>query len=176
MSDKKNPREDLSLAITGFWKAIPVGVASIGGVWWMHRANMFPKMQVSAKICLAIAPPIGAWSYFSEMEIFKAISDKEEKQVTVSLPFQTRAVNYFYENTLAAYLGLVVPCYGVVLAQELAKPRYPGWMFSHALVHTRVIGQAIAVGALVVVFGTRETLKRNGAPFGVDKDDAFYNQ
>ena len=42
--------------------------------------------------------------------------------------------------------------YGAILHSELSKPRYEGWRLSHALIHTRVYGQAAAVGSLVLVF------------------------
>ena len=42
-----------------------------------------------------------------------------------------------------------------------------GWRLSHALIHTRVFGQAAAVGSLVLVFGFKDALRKMGAPFGI---------
>lgn len=57
--------------------------------------------------------------------------------------------------------------YGAILANELSKPRYEGWRLSHALIHTRVFGQAAAVGSLVLVFGFKDALRKMGAPFEI---------
>ena len=58
--------------------------------------------------------------------------------------------------------------YALILGNELSKPRYEGWRLSHALIHTRVFGQAAAVGSLILVFGFKDALRRMGAPFPVD--------
>ena len=56
----------------------------------------------------------------------------------------------------------------VVVGLELSKPRYEGWRLSHAVIHTRVYGQAAAVGSLVLVFGFKDILRQSGAPFKVE--------
>mmetsp|Transcript_35684 Transcript_35684/g.114133 ORF Transcript_35684/g.114133 Transcript_35684/m.114133 type:complete len:196 (+) Transcript_35684:480-1067(+) len=169
-------------AITlGFWRALPVGVATVGGTWYMNSRNSFNfrnALGPSGKIFVAIGPPLAAWSYFSEVgigrELKKELGGGAESEATSDvLPWKLRLANSFYDHTLLTFVSIVLPLYGAVLGHELTKPRPPGWRLSHAIIHTRVIGQAIAVGSLIVVFGGRETLKRNGAPFGVDKDD-FY--
>ena len=58
--------------------------------------------------------------------------------------------------------------YGAILHSELSKPRYEGWRLSHAVIHTRVYGQAAAVGSLVLVFGFKDILRQSGAPFKVE--------
>mmetsp|Transcript_19512 Transcript_19512/g.60261 ORF Transcript_19512/g.60261 Transcript_19512/m.60261 type:complete len:182 (-) Transcript_19512:1691-2236(-) len=165
--DEKSADITWAAVTTGAWRALPVFVASAGGVFWANHSNFmgFRGLGPSGKVALAIAPPLAAWSYFSEVGVGHAIKG-DAPTTGQDLPFKLRALNYFYENTLSAYMCLVTPCYAAVLAGELRKPRGPQWRLSHAIIHTRVIGQAIAVGGLVVVFGGREVLKRNGAPYG----------
>ena len=59
---------------------------------------------------------------------------------------------------------VITPMYGAILHSELPKPRYGGWRLSHAVIHTRVYGQAAAVGSLVLVFGFKDA-RQSGAPF-----------
>lgn len=164
------------VAITnGAWKSLPVGVFSCSAVWYANsNSKAFARsLGPSGKVALAISPWMAAWSYFSEVGIGKALEQNFAEQVRESreteksaLPLKLRAANFFYENTLGAYLCVVAPIYCTILGHELSKPRPPGWQFSHAIIHTRVLGQAAAVGSLIVVFGGREVLKKNGAPFG----------
>ncbi|KAJ8605753.1 hypothetical protein CTAYLR_008480 [Chrysophaeum taylorii] len=173
--DEKTTNVTWVAVTNGLWKSLPVGLLSFGGVWYAHKqwSSFSRAVGPSGKIALAISPFMAAWSYFSEVGIEGALSRSLDEQakdgLDVSrseLAFKLRAANYFYENTLSAYLGVVIPFYGMILGHELSKPRPPGWRFSHAIIHTRVLGQAAAVGSLIAVFGTREVLKRNGAPFG----------
>jgi len=177
--EKKNKKLGFEATMNGFaLGGLPVGMVTISAVLSAQQFNFlgFRKaLRPSSKVFLAIGPPMVAWSYFSEMSIWKhARGALDEKPVDGELSLKYRALNYFYENTLFAYVSLVLPCYGAVLASELAKPRAQNWSITHALMHTRVIGQGIAVGALVVVFGAREAMKNNGAPFGrISPEDAF---
>ena len=77
------------------------------------------------------------------------------------------ATAIFCEHTLLSFAAVITPMYGAILANELAKPRYEGWRLSHALIHTRVFGQAAAVGSLVLVFGFKDALRKMGAPFEI---------
>uniref|UniRef100_A0A7S3NKG0 HIG1 domain-containing protein n=1 Tax=Aureoumbra lagunensis TaxID=44058 RepID=A0A7S3NKG0_9STRA len=168
---------------TGAWKSLPFVAASFGSVWYAsQKYPAFNKwLGPSGKVALAVSPPMFAWSYFSEVGIGKALEKNLEVQSgeitsdTGNLPLKYRLANFYYENTLLTYIGCVAPMYGIVLAGELSGPKPPGWQFSHALLHTRVLGQAIAVGGLILIFGGREMLKKNGAPFSVNGSDSDEN-
>jgi len=173
--DEKSAKVTWVAVTNGLWKSFPVGVATCSGVWYANaNSKVFARsLGPSGKVALAVSPWLAAWSYFSEVGIGKAldanlaIQDSEHAETeVVDLPLELRAANYFYENTLAAYLCVVLPIYASILGHELSKPRPPGWQLSHAIIHTRVLGQAAAVGSLIAVFGGREVLKKNGAPFG----------
>ena len=66
--------------------------------------------------------------------------------------------------------AIITPMYGAILSNELAKPRPPTWRFSHAIIHTRVFGQAAAVVSLVLCFGFKDIMTKAGAPFDVGDD------
>ena len=83
------------------------------------------------------------------------------------MTWHLRAANLFCEHTLLSFAAVITPMYGAILANELSKPRYEGWRLSHALIHTRVFGQAAAVGSLVLVFGFKDALRKMGAPFEI---------
>mmetsp|Transcript_10763 Transcript_10763/g.27405 ORF Transcript_10763/g.27405 Transcript_10763/m.27405 type:complete len:189 (+) Transcript_10763:1054-1620(+) len=170
------------IAVTnGIWRSLPVGIASCSAVWYANRTSPGFRnfLGPSGKTALAITPWMIAWSFFSETGVGAALeknlSEQDRSYVTTDrddLPLKFKVANFFYENTLAAYFCVVLPMYGAILGHELSKPRFPGWQFSHAVIHTRVIGQACAVGSLIAIFGGREVLKKNGAPFG--KKPALY--
>lgn len=165
--DEKSANVTWEAVTVGMYQAIPFAAASFTGVWYAHKyiPSFSRALGPSGKVALAISPAIAAWSYFSEVSIGKALKGDapESKQLTLA---QSLA-NFWCENTLVAYLGVVTPLYATILGHELSKPRPPGWKFSHAIIHTRVLGQAAAVCSLVFVFGGREYLKRSGAPFAV---------
>lgn len=161
---------------TGLWQSAPVLMTTSFGVWYLSRNSpTFAKsLGPSGKTALILMPWMAAWSFLSETGVGKALDENISQQDKTlagefgeeELPFKLRSINYFYDNTLLAFLGLVTPMYGGILAHELSKPRHEGWQLSHAIIHTRVLGQAAAIGSLIVVFGGREWLKANGAPYG----------
>lgn len=83
------------------------------------------------------------------------------------MTWHLRAANLFCEHTLLSFAAVITPMYGAIAWSEFNKPRYEGWRFSHALIHTRVFGQAAAVGSLVLVFGLKDVLRKSGAPFEI---------
>ena len=60
--------------------------------------------------------------------------------------------------------------YGAILTHELRKPRPSTWRLSHAIIHTRVFGQAAAIFSLVCVFGLKDVMRKMGAPFPLHDD------
>lgn len=58
--------------------------------------------------------------------------------------------------------------YGTILHYELKRPRPPTWRLSHAIIHTRVYGQAAAIASLLTIFGTKDFLGKMGAPWPLE--------
>ena len=160
-----------SAASAGLASALPWGLASTAAVAAGCKFSpAFAKATIpSTRVALAISPPLFAFFLAGDLQIHR--DAKNRGDVTTARSSSTwplQLANAFYNHTLIAFGMVITPMYGAILHSELSKPRYEGWRLSHAVIHTRVYGQAAAVGSLVLVFGFKDVLRQNGAPFKVD--------
>ena len=160
-----------SAASAGFASALPWGLASTAavGAGWKFSPAFAKATSPSARVALAISPPLFAFFLAGDLRVHhdaKNRGDVATARSSSTWPLQL--ANAFYNHTLIAFGMVITPMYGAILHSELSKPRYEGWRLSHAVIHTRVYGQAAAVGSLVLVFGFKDILRQNGAPFKVD--------
>ena len=161
----------LSAASAGLTSALPWGLASTAAVLAGSKFSpAFAKStSPSARVALAISPPLFAFFLAGDLRVHhdaKSRGDDATPRSGATWPLQM--ANAFYNHTLIAFGMVITPMYGAILHSELSKPRYEGWRLSHAVIHTRVYGQAAAVGSLVLVFGFKDILRQNGAPFKVE--------
>ena len=160
-----------SAASAGLASALPWGLASTAAVAAGSKFSpAFAKAtSPSARVALAISPPLFAFFLAGDLRVHHEA--KSRGGVATARPSSTwplRLANAFYNHTLIAFGMVITPMYGAILHSELSKPRYEGWRLSHAVIHTRVYGQAAAVGSLVLVFGFKDILRQSGAPFKVE--------
>ena len=160
-----------SAASAGLASALPWGLASTAavGAGWKFSPAFAKATSPSARVALAISPPLFAFFLAGDLRVHhdaKSRGDAVEAQTGATWPL--RLANAFYNHTLIAFGMVITPMYGAILHSELSKPRYEGWRLGHAIIHTRVYGQAAAVGSLVLVFGFKDVLRQSGAPFEVD--------
>ena len=160
-----------SAASAGFASALPWGLASTAAVAAGCKFSpAFAKATIpSTRVALAISPPLFAFFLAGDLQIHRdAKSRGDVATARSSSTWPLQLANAFYNHTLIAFGMVITPMYGAILHSELSKPRYEGWRLSHAVIHTRVYGQAAAVGSLVLVFGFKDILRQNGAPFKVE--------
>jgi hypothetical protein len=160
-----------SAASAGLASALPWGLASTAavGAGWKFSPAFAKATSPSARVALAISPPLFAFFLAGDLRVHheaKSRGDVATAQASSTWPL--RLANAFYNHTLIAFGMVITPMYGAILHSELSKPRYEGWRLSHAIIHTRVYGQAAAVGSLVLVFGFKDILRQSGAPFKVE--------
>ena len=164
-------RAQRSAASAGFASALPWGLASTAAVAAGSKFSpAFAKAtSPSARVALAISPPLFAFFLAGDLRVHHDAKSRGDDVVPRSgATWPLRLANAFYNHTLIAFGMVITPMYGAILHSELSKPRYEGWRLSHAIIHTRVYGQAAAVGSLVLVFGFKDVLRQSGAPFKVD--------
>jgi hypothetical protein len=164
-------RAQRSAASAGFASALPWGAASTAAVLAGSKFSpAFAKStSPSARVALAISPPLFAFFLAGDLRVHHDAKNRGDVATARSgATWPLRLANAFYNHTLIAFGMVITPMYGAILHSELSKPRYEGWRLSHAVIHTRVYGQAAAVGSLVLVFGFKDVLRQNGAPFKVD--------
>jgi len=160
-----------SAASAGLASALPWGLASTAAVAAGCKFSpAFAKATIpSTRVALAISPPLFAFFLAGDLQIHRdAKSRGDVATARSSSTWPLQLANAFYNHTLIAFGMVITPMYGAILHSELSKPRYEGWRLSHAVIHTRVYGQAAAVGSLVLVFGFKDILRQNGAPFKVE--------
>ena len=152
------------------WLAISSAAVYAANSYWPAFRKSF---GASGKTSLIIMPPIVAYNLAGEASVLRSLrADADGEAVAApskrtGMTWHLRAANLFCEHTLLSFAAVITPMYGAILANELSKPRYEGWRLSHALIHTRVFGQAAAVGSLVLVFGFKDALRKMGAPFEI---------
>ena len=159
-----------SAASAGLASALPWGLASTAAVAAGCKFSpAFAKATIpSTRVALAISPPLFAFFLAGDLQIHRdAKSRGDVATARSSSTWPLQLANAFYNHTLIAFGMVITPMYGAILHSELSKPRYEGWRLSHALIHTRVFGQAAAVGSLVLVFGFKDALRKMGAPFEI---------
>ena len=160
-----------SAASAGLASALPWGLASTAAVAAGCKFSpAFAKATIpSTRVALAISPPLFAFFLAGDLQIHHDAKNRGDVATARSgATWPLQLANAFYNHTLIAFGMVITPMYGAILHSELSKPRYEGWRLSHAVIHTRVYGQAAAVGSLVLVFGFKDILRQNGAPFKVD--------
>jgi hypothetical protein len=160
-----------SAASAGLASALPWGLASTAAVAAGCKFSpAFAKATIpSTRVALAISPPLFAFFLAGDLQIHRDAKNRGDVATArASSTWPLQLANAFYNHTLIAFGMVITPMYGAILHSELSKPRYEGWRLSHAVIHTRVYGQAAAVGSLVLVFGFKDILRQNGAPFKVD--------
>ena len=165
----------------GMASAVPWAVASSAAVVAGHKfhAGFARSLGVSGKVALAISPPFFAFILAGEHAVSRlnrndgafAARDEAAAVAPRGQTWHLRAANFFHAHTLICFGALITPMYGAILSHELAKPRPPTWRFSHAIIHTRVFGQAAAIGSLVLCFGAKDAMTKAGAPFDVGDDE-----
>jgi hypothetical protein len=152
------------------WLAISSAAVYAANSYWPAFRKSF---GASGKTSLIIMPPIVAYNLAGEASVLRSLrADADGEAVATpskrtGMTWHLKAANLFCEHTLLSFAVVITPMYGAILANELSKPRYEGWRLSHALIHTRVFGQAAAVGSLVLVFGFKDALRKMGAPFEI---------
>ena len=171
MDSARAQQATTSAASAGLASALPWGLASTAAVAAGCKFSpAFAKATIpSTRVALAISPPLFAFFLAGDLRVHhdaKSRGDAVEARSGATWPLQL--ANAFYNHTLIAFGMVITPMYGAILHSELSKPRYEGWRLSHAVIHTRVYGQAAAVGSLVLVFGFKDILRQNGAPFKVE--------
>ena len=160
-----------SAASAGLASALPWGLASTAAVAAGSKFSpAFAKStSPSARVALAISPPLFAFFLAGDLRVHHDAKNRGDVATArSSSTWPLRLANAFYNHTLIAFGMVITPMYGAILHSELSKPRYEGWRLSHAIIHTRVYGQAAAVGSLVLVFGFKDILRQSGAPFKVE--------
>ena len=171
MDSARAQQATTSAASAGLASALPWGLASTAAVAAGCKFSpAFAKATIpSTRVALAISPPLFAFFLAGDLRVHHdAKSRGDVATARSSSTWPLRLANAFYNHTLIAFGMVITPMYGAILHSELSKPRYEGWRLSHAIIHTRVYGQAAAVGSLVFVFGFKDILRQNGAPFKVD--------
>eukprot|EP00629_Pelagomonadales_sp_RCC1024_P012601 CAMPEP_0119272364 /NCGR_PEP_ID=MMETSP1329-20130426/8575_1 /TAXON_ID=114041 /ORGANISM="Genus nov. species nov., Strain RCC1024" /LENGTH=182 /DNA_ID=CAMNT_0007272427 /DNA_START=179 /DNA_END=724 /DNA_ORIENTATION=+ len=157
-------------ATTGLKAAAPWAVVSGAAVYAAHHSwpAFRRSLGVSGKLSLAIMPPFVAFNLVGEHTVLGHIRrtgdlDDEAAAPTREGPtWHLRAANAFMDHTLLSFGAIIAPMYAGILYHELSKPRYEGWKLSHAIIHTRVMGQAAAVASLVLTFGFKDFLRQMG--------------
>ena len=171
MDSARAQQATTSAASAGFASALPWGLASTAAVAAGSKFSpAFAKAtSPSARVALAISPPLFAFFLAGDLRVHREAKSRGDDAVQTSgATWPLQLANAFYNHTLIAFGMVITPMYGAILHSELSKPRYEGWRLSHAVIHTRVYGQAAAVGSLVLVFGFKDILRQSGAPFKVD--------
>mgnify|MGYP003312972726 CR=1 FL=1 len=159
-----------SAASAGFASALPWGAVSTAAVAAGYKFSpAFAKAtSPSARVALAISPPLFAFFLAGDLRVHHDAKNRGDVATArSSSTWPLRLASAFYNHTLIAFGMVITPMYGAILHSELSKPRYEGWRLSHAVIHTRVYGQAAAVGSLVLVFGFKDALRKMGAPFEI---------
>mmetsp|Transcript_11526 Transcript_11526/g.35511 ORF Transcript_11526/g.35511 Transcript_11526/m.35511 type:complete len:185 (-) Transcript_11526:103-657(-) len=172
MESQKAKQAENDALFSALKAAAPWAIATPAAVWAAntYSAAFRRSLGVSGKVSVAMMPAVIAFNLAGEASVLRSLRTDAEggaapAEAGKALSFPKRAANVFCEHTLLSFGVIIAPLYGGILYSELTKPRYEGWRLSHALIHTRVFGQAAAVGSLVLVFGLKDALRRNGAPF-----------
>ena len=158
-----------SLGVSG--KVSVAMMPAVSPVWCFKiHSSLYVALRGRFSAQLMIPSQVIAFNLAGEASVLRSLRTDAEggaapAEAGKALSFPKRAANVFCEHTLLSFGVIIAPLYGGILYSELTKPRYEGWRLSHALIHTRVFGQAAAVGSLVLVFGLKDALRRNGAPF-----------
>ena len=160
---------------SGLLSSLGAGVAS-GAL--VAAANTFsPRFRgalgVSGKTALIVTPTAGAFFLSSQLAINGATKDggtsiggatgAAQAATVSSLPLWCRAANQLYENPFKTIMAICVPAYGALFYHESTHPATAHMLLSQRLIHTRVYGQAIAVGTAVAVFAFSKTMDGEGA-------------
>ena len=156
-------------AVGGVAGAVLMGPMTAAVAAGCKFSPAFAKATIpSTRVALAISPPLFAFFLAGDLQIHRDAKNRGDVATARSgATWPLQLANAFYNHTLIAFGMIITPMYGAILHSELSKPRYEGWRLSHAVIHTRVYGQAAAVGSLVLVFGFKDILRQNGAPFKV---------
>ena len=177
--DGREAKHATAIAVTeGLSSALPVALASGAAIGLGHKfhAGFAKNVGASGKVAMAIMPPFFAFVLAGEHAINRTVREGGAAAAAGGAAARTgstwhlRAANYFHHHTLICFGAIITPMYGAILSNELAKPRPPTWRFSHAIIHTRVFGQAAAVVSLVLCFGFKDIMTKAGAPFDVGDD------
>ena len=160
---------------SGLLSSLGAGVVS-GAL--VAAANTFsPRFRgalgVSGKTALIVTPTAGAFFLSSQLAINGATKDggtsiggatgAAHTATVSSLPLWCRAANQLYENPFKTIMAICVPAYGALFYHESTHPATAHMLLSQRLIHTRVYGQAIAVGTAVAVFAFSKTMDGEGA-------------
>lgn len=84
-----------------------------------------------------------------------------------AIPLWQTAANLVAANPFKSVFGVAAPLYAAIFAYECSSPATKDLPLSQRLIHTRVYGQAIAIGATIAVMAVLNAQeKRGGLPYG----------
>jgi len=161
---------------SGLLSSLGAGVVS-GAL--VAAANTFsPRFRgalgVSGKTALIVTPTAGAFFLSSQLAIngvtkgggtaiAASTAEAPPGPTVTSLPLWCRAANQVYESPFKTIIAICAPAYGALFYHESTHPATAHMLLSQRLIHTRVYGQAIAVGTAVAVFAFSKTMDGEGA-------------
>mmetsp|Transcript_8303 Transcript_8303/g.16399 ORF Transcript_8303/g.16399 Transcript_8303/m.16399 type:complete len:298 (-) Transcript_8303:425-1318(-) len=81
------------------------------------------------------------------------------------LPVWQRAANYVYDHPARTSVGTIVPLYAFIFGYESSQPATAAMPLSQRIIHTRVYGQALAIGVCIAVAMFNESMKGGGGKY-----------
>eukprot|EP00611_Tribonema_gayanum_P022403 TRINITY_DN4488_c0_g1_i2.p1 TRINITY_DN4488_c0_g1~~TRINITY_DN4488_c0_g1_i2.p1 ORF type:complete len:199 (+),score=59.68 TRINITY_DN4488_c0_g1_i2:194-790(+) len=166
------------------WGTI-AGTISIAAVTaaQLYSKKFVAKTNVSARVALAISPPLGAYFVVAEKVMSGAQTDPAKygifpkghmaaqltEQRLPSLQWYHRLANTAYSNPFGLIAGVGVPAVGAIFWQQ-SREGHAHLKFSQKVMHTRVFGQMTVLGVLVSTMVFRDYMYRNGGLYVEDAD------
>ncbi|KAG5179927.1 hypothetical protein JKP88DRAFT_187651 [Tribonema minus] len=162
------------------------GIASTAAVFAaQHLSQAFRvRTNVSAKVALAISPPLALYNLMAERTMIRAQHDpalygiypkghvataQQARQQRATLRWYHRLANGAYSNPFAFIAALGVPAVGAIFWQQ-SREGHAHLKFSQKVMHTRVFGQMTVLGVLVSTMVFRDYMYRNGGLYVEDAD------
>ena len=79
-----------------------------------------------------------------------------------AIPLWQTAANLVAANPFKSVFGVAAPLYAAIFAYECSSPATKDLPLSQRLIHTRVYGQAIAIGATIAVMAVLNAQEKRG--------------
>jgi len=163
--------------------AAAAGVVSSSLVFGLSRFSprFRTSLGVSGKAAIAVTPMFGA--FFAKSHLVIASATKDPQGFMRNAPAEVRtpparealapwhtAANIVYDHPCKTIAGVAGPLYAAIFYKESTDPRTAKMLLSQRLIHTRVFGQAVAIGATICVMLFGESMKSDGGRFMVDAE------
>lgn len=169
---------------SGFMASAMTAVVSGGAV--ALASALSPRfrsaLSASGKTALIVTPTAFAFWAQSHLTIGAATKDPSAyiesaaaaTQVTVAaakagevvrLPAYYGIANAIYTHPFKTIMGLAVPSYAALFYYESVNPATAHMLLSQRLIHTRVYGQAIAIGITTAVMAYVKTMEDDGGAY-----------